>query len=57
MAYTEIKQNAIKRGFEAAVNKKILVSVLVTLCIGNFQTNTIPSFLPIFVNGHEWNLN
>ena len=55
--YTEMKQKAIKLGFESAVNKKILVSVLITLCIGNFQTNTIPAFLPIFVDGHEWNLN
>ena len=34
--YSEMKQKVIKLGFESAVNKKILISVLMTLCIGNF---------------------
>jgi len=52
--YDEIKEKVMKLGFQSAVNKKILFSVLITLCIGNFQTNTIPAFLPIFVHQHKW---
>ena len=51
----KIKQKVIKLEFKSTVNKKILFSVLITLCIGNFQTNTIPAFLPIFVAQHKWN--
>ena len=41
-------------GFEEAMNRKILVGVLVVNAIGNLQKQTIPAFLPVHVQKAVW---
>jgi len=55
---SDIEQEALDVGFDPATKKRILISCLSALCVGNMMLDNVYAFLPSYIKdrneAHEW---